>query len=65
MQFKVVFKQKDLNDFSELKKLCKCFNLFYHDTESPKGLFLDSILRFSTNQNNFILIGSKNVILQN
>jgi hypothetical protein len=63
INFKIVFKQVDENDFSELKKLCKCFNLFFHDTETPKSLYMNSVLRFSSHQNEYILIGSKSEIL--
>jgi hypothetical protein len=46
INYKIVYDQTSPDDFKNLKKLCKCFNLFYHESFKPKGLFSDSILRY-------------------
>lgn len=43
--YKIVYDQKDSKDLSLLYKLCECFNLFFSPSQSPKGLYMDSILR--------------------
>lgn len=62
--YKITYEQSDPTDLSKLKTLTKCFHLFNHESHEPKGLYLQNILRFNAHQNNYILIGSKNPLLE-
>lgn len=61
--YKIVFEQNDDKDLSKLKKICECFHLFVDESQPPKGIYLNSILRFNSKENNFLFIGSKNALL--
>jgi len=63
--YKIVFEQSSPEDLSKLVALTKCFHLFSYDDSKPKGLYLDSVLRFHAHHNNFLLIGSMSKILKN
>ncbi|CAF1035789.1 unnamed protein product [Rotaria sp. Silwood1] len=53
--FKYIYQQESINDVTSLKPLLPCFGLF---SQEPLSLYL-GILRFSSNKNQFYLVGSK------
>lgn len=64
VNYKIVYEQTDVNDLSNLYRLCECFNLFHSPSHRPRGLYMDNILRFNSHLNNFILVGNKNALLK-
>ncbi|CAF0873469.1 unnamed protein product [Didymodactylos carnosus] len=56
--FKYIYNQSSSTDYSNLSLITRCFGLFYHETTNPMGLY-HGVLRFSSNDNNYYLVGSK------
>ncbi|CAF0770892.1 unnamed protein product [Rotaria sordida] len=53
--FKYIYQQESINDIASLTPILPCFGLF---PQEPLGLYF-GILRFSSNKNQFYLVGSK------
>ena len=61
--YKIIYTQENESDLKSLKELTKCFHLFYDPAHSPKGLYLNTVLRFNAHNNSYIFVGSKSNLL--